>query len=713
MATTLARFAWRRNTATQWATNNEVLLAGEPGVETNTGAWKLGDGATSWNTLPYQSGSAGPVNVRTYGAKGDGTTDDTAAIDAAFAVRGSIYLPAGNYLYNGTGYAGTAPVAIGEDRGKTTVTLGTGKSFLTPTGVLVGLHVEEINFVGGFGAIRHTYTGSNVTNEFVVTRCRFKDYTGTAISTLASDMPYWRVRNNTFDAANFTTTIGVALGGLTDLNEIESNEFLRNRVHVKLGHAGCNVSLRHNDFIRFGGTGGNPRIDLWVVPYTSTTNGGQGLVARDNKFGNENLDAGDYRVVYADDDTATGADFATRFPNLSANSVGYITGHVFDANMLAGAGVAPLPFVYSTTPNVIGCQYRGILNGTVPTYVLQYRTPPAADRLNSTNLYGPFTHSDTGANTEVVAPLVTNDAGGYLTDPGQVFTRAAVQPYPGGGDATGYVRLLTTAVGAFNAAAGATQTAAADSLGGAEAVELTLTTTAIFYAGITAPTVAEPVWVEFDLAAGTTGSATQIGVQLQYTANGAIHWRRIIPITAGWRRKRFLVYPREATAAINLVFYGSTATGQTGTVKLGRVRVYHAAEPQIDGAVKLSAANTFTAAQTITSAASPLILNRTGGGDSGLTLQANGAAQGQLRASTAGRVKVTNGAAAIEYIGWDTAENTYIRNGDAGGGAGVIAFKNSATMPTTNPVAGGILYVENGALKWRGSSGTVTTIGPA
>ncbi len=38
---------------------------------------------------------------------------------------------------------------------------------------------------------------------------------------------------------------------------------------------------------------------------------------------------------------------------------------------------------------------------------------------------------------------------------------------------------------------------------------------------------------------------------------------------------------------------------------------------------------------------------------------------------------------------------------------------NATTVPTGNPTGGGFLYVEGGALKWRGSSGTITTIGPA
>ena len=45
-----------------------------------------------------------------------------------------------------------------------------------------------------------------------------------------------------------------------------------------------------------------------------------------------------------------------------------------------------------------------------------------------------------------------------------------------------------------------------------------------------------------------------------------------------------------------------------------------------------------------------------------------------------------------------------------GGGQGVIAIANAAVAPSVNPAGGGILYVENGALKYRGSKGTVTTI---
>ena len=57
--------------------------------------------------------------------------------------------------------------------------------------------------------------------------------------------------------------------------------------------------------------------------------------------------------------------------------------------------------------------------------------------------------------------------------------------------------------------------------------------------------------------------------------------------------------------------------------------------------------------------------------------------------------------------------NGYSTAGIYGGGSGVIYIGNATTTPTTNPSGGGLLYVEAGALKYRGSSGTVTTVAVA
>ena len=49
----------RRDTATNWSTENPTLLAGEIGIETDTLKAKVGDGSTAWNSLSYAFGISG------------------------------------------------------------------------------------------------------------------------------------------------------------------------------------------------------------------------------------------------------------------------------------------------------------------------------------------------------------------------------------------------------------------------------------------------------------------------------------------------------------------------------------------------------------------------------------------------------------------------------------------------------------------------------
>ncbi len=69
-------------------------------------------------------------------------------------------------------------------------------------------------------------------------------------------------------------------------------------------------------------------------------------------------------------------------------------------------------------------------------------------------------------------------------------------------------------------------------------------------------------------------------------------------------------------------------------------------------------------------------------------------------------------AAAPTQLVLHTSGNLSINAAANPAGTGVIAIGN-ATAPGSNYSGGGILYVESGALKFRGSSGTVTTLGAA
>ena len=69
--------------------------------------------------------------------------------------------------------------------------------------------------------------------------------------------------------------------------------------------------------------------------------------------------------------------------------------------------------------------------------------------------------------------------------------------------------------------------------------------------------------------------------------------------------------------------------------------------------------------------------------------------------------------AGSETVRIDTNGNLCLGTSSVGGGTKVLALGNVGTAPTGNPTSGGVLYVEGGALKYRGSSGTITTIANA
>jgi hypothetical protein len=101
----------------------------------------------------------------------------------------------------------------------------------------------------------------------------------------------------------------------------------------------------------------------------------------------------------------------------------------------------------------------------------------------------------------------------------------------------------------------------------------------------------------------------------------------------------------------------------------------------------------------------------------------NSAASVLLNVSSAGQLNALQGVNTNAIRGLDTLSAITVSNGRGitvgtgsaiqGGGAGVIGIANAGTVPSSNPSGGGILYVESGALKYRGSSGTITTIANA
>lgn len=100
----------RRGTAAAWTAANPTLLAGEPGFETDTLKFKIGDGATAWNSLAYQGGTGLPQGgPLTEDLDADGFTitnlvDPTADQEAATK----------KYVDDNAGGSGTTQVAFVE-----------------------------------------------------------------------------------------------------------------------------------------------------------------------------------------------------------------------------------------------------------------------------------------------------------------------------------------------------------------------------------------------------------------------------------------------------------------------------------------------------------------------------------------------------------------------------------------------------------------------
>ena len=158
----------RRDTAAKWTTANPTLAQGELAVETDTKKFKIGDGTTTWTSLPYftqgttgatgstgatgatgPTGPAGPTGAT--GATGTaatiavGTTTTGAAGTSASVTNSgtssaatfNFTIPQGTAGTNGTNgkdgainYAGTTDFVLGTTSGVNRGPIGSGRALV-------------------------------------------------------------------------------------------------------------------------------------------------------------------------------------------------------------------------------------------------------------------------------------------------------------------------------------------------------------------------------------------------------------------------------------------------------------------------------------------------------------------------------------------------------------------------------------------------------
>lgn len=139
--TRVIRFRFRRGTAAEWSAANPILEAGEPGLETDTGNIKYGDGATPWATLDYFTAEVSFSDI-------SGAPGDNAALAALFAAKAPLESPA----FTGVPTAPTA--AIGASTGQLATT-----AFVQSA---VGAHVQAQRLVDGAATLELADLGKQI-----------------------------------------------------------------------------------------------------------------------------------------------------------------------------------------------------------------------------------------------------------------------------------------------------------------------------------------------------------------------------------------------------------------------------------------------------------------------------------------------------------------------------------------------------------------------
>ena len=105
MGTQIVKFILRKATSAEWSFNNPVLYSGEPGYETDTGIFKIGNGTSTWNTLEAMqsqgpTGPAGPAGsngaIGPTGPAGVNGVQGATGATGPTGPAGSIYPVSGN-----------------------------------------------------------------------------------------------------------------------------------------------------------------------------------------------------------------------------------------------------------------------------------------------------------------------------------------------------------------------------------------------------------------------------------------------------------------------------------------------------------------------------------------------------------------------------------------------------------------------------------------
>lgn len=223
--TTIIKFQFRRDTAQNWFDNNPVLLAGEPGVEIDTGKMKIGNGSSAWDALAYSVGLPGetgpsgePGNTGCTGSTGvQGASGPTGATGPE-GPAGQLSLtnsPVDGYIITATGASTSQLRVSGAKISSSTSALqvpnGSSSnptvSFLNSTNT-GNFYVNDTNYYNNDSVNYPTQVGSKITTAINGTSVLEVDSNGIVLPT-TDDTNSYSVPSIRFGTGTDTTAPGI------------------------------------------------------------------------------------------------------------------------------------------------------------------------------------------------------------------------------------------------------------------------------------------------------------------------------------------------------------------------------------------------------------------------------------------------------------------------------------------------------------------------
>lgn len=544
-----------------------------------------------------RSAAADQIGLQQAIAWANGSGRYVAGIGASYWAhpQNGLFLPAGVYDAGDLALTGNRhpfpALSIWAIPGSVVIRIPDGQYFLETDERLNWLFVSGINFVGGKGAFQHRFGGTNVNGRFVFERCVFDNYTECAIGNNAQDQPYLEVRGCTFMAAEGSRAIGIAWGGYADGCIIEGNAFLRNRYHLKLGpNPSGSIHILRNDFLRWSRA---TPLDaaIWFVPDTSPgqfgANAGWGTIVSGNKFGNENMQSGDVRVLIAREgpgDTRQIRAHRETF-DLGGHGGAFLAGITIENNRVAGAGDVSSPFMRSWIAEVRNLSYlNNRHHGGCHTYLCEFMGARTGDYANM-NWTVRIDPADAMLGSSPFAIAIANAPVGPQWNSGGTEGLAEETILPGPGDDTSFVLLaLADRSTAFSAAGQARLTPTADHAGHLRAVTVAAATSGDGVSGSLAGAVpGRQGWLTLDLRRiGNAETAVNLRIFNPATGETARQLRYVLP--SEWRRVRVPFTLPASGHAIGWEFLVLASDPARATqFEIARLYVYHGRAPQTDG----------------------------------------------------------------------------------------------------------------------------------